>query len=264
MKVLIPIIIFTTIISFLYVGLEDKFIYGNHIKHIILHEKLRNYNRIYDRDKYNISLFGRDNKIYFAKSFKPKTSSLHEVQLLYIDKKGQKIKKLISAKKMLYIAQKDRWLAENVIIRRWESNNFNTEEKKEILLNLKEKSFHFKDKIYDTEHLSSKQLKDLAEKAKIIGGKYEKLYTEYHFKIAIHFMPLIILFIGIPLSTYSKRSNIIISLFYVLLVTGFFFVIFYIGSSLGNLGLIPPWLGGWLGNITFTLISLYLFRKLSL
>ena len=106
-KTLIPIIIFTAIISFLYVGFEDSFIYKNHIKHITLHEKLRNYNRVYDRDKFNITLFGRDNKIYFAQNFKPKTGSLHEVQILYIDKKGQEIKKLISAKKILYIPKKE-------------------------------------------------------------------------------------------------------------------------------------------------------------
>ncbi|NTU91608.1 MAG: LPS export ABC transporter permease LptG [Chlorobiaceae bacterium] len=97
------------------------------------------------------------------------------------------------------------------------------------------------------------------EKAGISGT--EKAKVKFNTKIALPFASVIIVMIGVPLSTRKKRSGLALEAS-ISLIVGFL----YLGmlkalSSIGYNGLLPPVLAAWLPNLIFIGAGAALFRS---
>ena len=252
----IPVVIYTLIQGVCFLAAEKEFVFDNHHKHLHLHRKMQNTSEPTQQNRYNLTTFGTENKIYFIKLFEPNTDSMHNVHVFYVNQNRKNFQKIISSKFIQYDYSNNIWHSSNTIIRRWtKAGKLSTSKRKNYTIDLKEKPFHFKQKTYDVEHLSSKEILALGRKFEIIGGNHEYYYTHFFFNTSKPFWSLIIIFFGIPLSNFSRKSNIVTSLFMVIVISFLFFVVSYIGNSLGKEGFLPPFVAGWFGVIVFTIIT---------
>ena len=258
----IPIVIYTFFQGLIFLASEKEFVFDNHHKHLHLHRKIRNSRGPVERNRYNLTVFGTENKIYFIKVFKPSEDIMNNVHVLYLSKNHKNFDKIISSKFMKYDYSSDMWHLSNVIIRKWSAaGKLSTTKVKTHKVHLGEKPFHFEQKTYGVEHLSSKEILALAKKHKIIGGDHEYYLTHFFFNTSRPFWPLVIIFFGIPLANFSRKSNVVTSLFIVLVISFFFFICSYIGNSLGKQGFLPPFIAGWFGVIVFSILTYLAIKK---
>ena len=259
---ILPVVIYTFFQSLLFLSFEKPFVYDNHIKHMELHEKIRGRSKPIERNRYNLTVFGRENKIYFIREFNPVSNSMQNAHILYLSKNHKNFQKVISAKFIQYDSQNEVWHCSNTIIREWsQEGKLSTTKTSQYTVDLKEEPFYFKEQKYGVEHLSSQEILALAKKHKIIGGNANYYYTHFFFNTSKPFWPLVIIYFGIPLSNFSRKSNIVTNLFLVLVISFFFFITSYVGNSLGKAGLLPPLIAGWFGVILFSLITYVAVKK---
>ncbi len=242
----------------------------------------------------NLTIFGKNNKIYFVQAFHQTNSVLQDTHILYFDSR-MNFSKIVSARYIRYDKTEKKWSGENVVIRVFDSNqtlppigmetlpkskqkpdsnaeatsdrawsflsnHFVTTRYAKIDLPLEENPYHFEEQYERIDLLSARETLKLAKKYEIIGGNYKRWYTEYFTKTAAPFMALIVVFFGVPLSTFSRRATVVISLLLVLVCIFLFYVFNQVGASLGSWGVLPPVLAGWFGNICFFGIG-FLLRK---
>jgi lipopolysaccharide export system permease protein len=89
----------------------------------------------------------------------------------------------------------------------------------------------------------------------------DRTTVKFHSKIALPFASLIIILIGVPLSTKKKRSGLALEAG-ISLLTGFL----YLGmqktlSTIGYRGLIDPLLAAWLPNLLFLSVGAVIYRS---
>ena len=258
-----PIFIFVALICVAYSLLEDSFVYNYHQKHLILHNKLYKRKASQRKIRVNFALFGSENKIYFIGVFRPSEFKLQNTQIIYLEKKETKFKKVLSMDSMTYNYKSEKWEASNIIVNEWnEDGSILTRNLDSMELELNEKPNFFELEQWGNEHLSSTSIRKIAEKKIITGGNADKYYSTSHLKQSILYLPMLIVFLAIPLSRFSRRANLIIYLFLILVVAFFYYVIAYIGVSLGAIGLLPPVIAGWFGIIVLgLLIAKFVFIK---
>ena len=215
--------IFTAIVSSLFFYYEETFIYDNHHKHLALHDKLRNRSQQEHRDRKYLTLFGSNNKLYLIKRYSPSENTMFNAHILYLNPEGKKFKKFISAETIRYDYVKKVWHASNVFVRNWKNDEMQTTLSPSLTLDLKESIFHFQEAKHANIHLSSKGALEIAKKYEVIGGNYNYYYTEYYLKMAVPYIPVIILFFGIPVATFSRRMNMALSLLVVVIIAFCFF-----------------------------------------
>ncbi len=81
------------------------------------------------------------------------------------------------------------------------------------------------------------------------GSNVERLLTSWHMKWAYAFS---ILAMGLlALAMVSFTENVYLNVALALVLTFAYYVVFMVGVTMGQKGMLPPWLGAWLGNIVF-------------
>ncbi|WP_461209606.1 LptF/LptG family permease [Desulfocurvus sp. DL9XJH121] len=86
------------------------------------------------------------------------------------------------------------------------------------------------------------------------GSNVERLRTSLHMKLAYAFS---ILAMGlVALALVSLSENVYLNIGLALVVTFVYYVIYMIGATMGQKGMLPPWLGAWLANMVFCGLAL--------
>jgi len=109
--------------------------------------------------------------------------------------------------------------------------------------------------------MSIRELRFALRKSKNILERYP-LFTEIHKKISLSFSCLVFFLVAIPLGIQTKRAakstNFGLSL--LLIVTYYLFLVG--GKTLGEKGLLPPYLAMWLPNILMGTLGIFLLYRL--
>lgn len=239
-------------------------IYSSHKKQLLLQKKLVNEGSYKDIVN-NITLFGSDGQVYFAEAYNPNIETLMHAQILYLNPKQEGIEKLITAPMFRYVRESNYWVGSSVFVREWDPQGklTNSQQYGRLILDVKEEPYHFEEEEHGIASLSAQECKKLAEKYKLVGGNSALYFTLYHCRKAFNFVPIVVFFLGVPLSvSFSRNSNFLICLLLVLLVSFFFYCLLYIGQALGEMNLIPAFLAGWLANIvTITITYIWWHRR---
>ncbi len=260
----LPIIIFIFFLSSIFFIFEEPIIYNPHEKYLLLSKKMARSSLIKKNLRENIAIFGRENKIYFIQKYDQMNYEMENTHIVYLNKNNI-FSNIISARKLTYNVNSNIWAGSNVYIRTFEKEKeISFIHHKNINLELQEKPFDFERENRKTIDISRKQAKIIANKLKIIGGEVAKWETEYFFKLGNPFIAVIIVFLSIPIAVFSKKTSFVNSLFLIIITTFIFFIISYVGRSLGVNEFFPPYLGAWLGHIIFIFTSYLLFKKASL
>lgn len=85
------------------------------------------------------------------------------------------------------------------------------------------------------------------------GSNVEGLRTIWHGKISYAMSITVMAFLALAIITFQR--NIYLNLTAGLVATFIFYGLFVLGSSAGEMGLLPPFAGAWLGNIVFILAT---------
>lgn len=86
--------------------------------------------------------------------------------------------------------------------------------------------------------------------------------TWWHKRISLFFVSMVMVALVVPLATRFRRGGGLGLLFALGVGLGFaFFILDGIALSIGELGLVLPWLAAWLPVLVFALLALYLLSK---
>ena len=86
--------------------------------------------------------------------------------------------------------------------------------------------------------------------------------VQLHHRLTLFFLPLLLIAICIPLATRFRRHGITGSLLLMGVAVGFGFFLFDgLAQTLGEIGLVPPWLAGWLPAASLALLALALYLR---
>ncbi len=210
--------------------------------------------------KRNFCYWGLDNTMFYFKSFNKKTNVGKGVLIeKYTD---NKISTRIKAE---YISWKNK---------KWEINNasvFNFKDdvitvKKHKKLNgdlIKNKPTDFSTTKKNPEDMNYFELKKYIDNVQRSGGKAYKYLSDLHFKISYPLINLIVVLLGVSLTTSIGKSGLT-KIFGVGLLLCFVYYMFAkFGLALGHSGDLNPLLAAWIGNIVFFIVGIFLFIKVS-
>ena len=97
---------------------------------------------------------------------------------------------------------------------------------------------------------------------KKMGFDYRSHLTRLHRKIANSVTLFLVIVIGLSLGSMSFKNALVISFSMTLGIVLVFFFIIEIGTTMGSSGRISPVIGGWIGNIVFLCLGVYLMKRL--
>ncbi len=116
-------------------------------------------------------------------------------------------------------------------------------------------------RIKSKEEMSYWELRGFIEAAKRRGEKVQKYMGELEFKVALPFMNLIVILLGIAVTarTGRKGSAMLIGIGLALMFS--YWIISRLAIVFAQNGHMPTLVGAWLGNVIFFMIGLVLYRK---
>jgi lipopolysaccharide export system permease protein len=112
------------------------------------------------------------------------------------------------------------------------------------------------------ENMRLREGRQYIEMTRKMGLGYRAMLARYHRRLAQPATLLLITIIGLSLGSVAFRNAFVMSFSITLGFVLVFLFVNEIGHTFGSSGAIPPALGGWLGNIVFFLVSVYLLSRL--
>ncbi|MBI4353452.1 MAG: LptF/LptG family permease [Candidatus Omnitrophica bacterium] len=212
----------------------------------------------------NVTFYTPDNRMIFAREYEVLTQTLHDVVILE-NHPDQTLGSKITAKKAEY--RQNRWVFYGVLQVDLERNgevigqpHFSPERELPI-------SFAPQDLIKEAsrvEFMSAKELRDYIERLEGSGPKtVRRLWVEFHTKIALPFVCLIITLIGVPLGTRHKGGGTMAGIGTSFVIVAVYYGINSFCLALGKGGALPPFLSAWAGNLLFVGVGIYLIKNSS-
>lgn len=105
------------------------------------------------------------------------------------------------------------------------------------------------------------ELRDYIDQIRRSGGDTRAYQADLHFKIAYPLINLIVVLLGVSLTTRVGRRGMA-RVFGVGLVACFsYYILAKLGLAMGHSGTLPPLLAAWAGNLLFAVFGLVLFYK---
>lgn len=87
------------------------------------------------------------------------------------------------------------------------------------------------------------------------------LRTRFHARVAGAWKCLVVVLIALPFGAASGRRNIFAGVAGSILICFAYFALLEISQAAGTSGHLPAWLAGWLPNISFTMIAVWLINR---
>ncbi len=217
-----------------------------------------------DRALNKVTLYGKDDRMIYAREFQLSTQTLHDV-VIFENNMREAYQASIKAKKAVY--EKDKWTFYDVIQyrinRRGEIiGNPAFSEKMDFPLNQKPRDF-----IHEGSQIEFMNSKELKEHIGHLGSAsrklIQKLSVDLHYKISFPFVSFIVILIGAPLAMKTGRGGIAMGI-----GTSFALVLLYYGIvsmslALGKGSYLPPAFAAWFGNLLFAMVGIYLIKNTS-
>jgi lipopolysaccharide export system permease protein len=257
-RIVLPVIFISLLISSLSFFVQEKILIYSQRKVEEIKEKYikKSFPQKIERN----FAFRSKNKIFFVKSFNPKSNVLEEVIIFEEDENQDIVKKYI-CQRIIY--QDKEWWAKNIIEYKlnsegdikegplsWEERKIDLEETPKKISLKKSKFFEF---------ISLKELKKEIKRLKKIKASslLFSLIIDYHKKIVLpltHFF-LVIGVLGFALEI-RKRRVALSSLGIGFLVSFFYYCLFSFSVALGKAGVILPYLASWVSALFFFTVGI--------
>jgi lipopolysaccharide export system permease protein len=175
---------------------------------------------------------------------------------------GTRLKSNTFGKFLRWNKEKGTWRMENVLTREFKSNGNQIVQRKQYLdtaIPFDPRDFFFK--IEDVQSLNMTELRSFIAKEELRGsGNIQSLKTELHRRYGAPFSTFILITIAVCVAGRKTRGGLGFSM-----AIGIFVIIFYLFfskyfMSLGQSGVMPPWLAVWALNLLFIPVA-WVFYK---
>lgn len=111
--------------------------------------------------------------------------------------------------------------------------------------------------------LTATELYDFLKTRKTLSSANRARVTvDLHARLAMPWTCLIVMLFGIPCGVRTARKGALAGVLTALLTFGGFYMIMMISQWLGKSQLIEPWVSGWLPNVIFLLIGVFLMTRM--
>lgn len=147
-------------------------------------------------------------------------------------------------------------------VRRYLFKSGNIENIKEIPYPNLEPPKYFMERLKKTEEMRIGELLRYIKRLKHSGYSNPKLIVDFNSRISYPLVNLFMLILGVSLPLKSKNITGLIASGIGLAVSLIYWGGYILSLSLGNAGILPPFLSPWLMPILFGLLSINLFRKI--
>ncbi len=208
------------------------------------------------RDIYYI---GEQGRIYYIREFES-NGILHNFYVTELDQ-NRKPKRRLDVAEAIY--QNGVWQGKDVYIREFSEGEENMNHYDSLpLIELLEKPKDFMTEIRPVEETNTHDLFRYIRRMKRAGEVMNKEETEYNFRFSDAFIGLIVILIGLPLSTRLRKGGVMLGLGLGLLFSFLYWGMIQVSKAFGYVGALNPVISAWLPNIIFGLIALIFFIRL--
>jgi lipopolysaccharide export system permease protein len=214
----------------------------------------------YLSDRNNIVVFGENGLIFKIDHFSSETREMTGVMVIQKNEAGG-IGLRLDAEKVYWDG--NRWVFQDVLRRVFGVDGRVLEEERfeTFPSEFRDDPENFGRERRGIMDMTLKDSYDYVVAVRKMGLDYEELMTKFHRKIANSITLLLVIVIGLCLGSMPFKNALVISFGMTLITVLAFFFIIEIGETFGSTGKISPALGGWLGNIVFSLVAFALLRK---
>jgi lipopolysaccharide export system permease protein len=212
------------------------------------------------RDRHNLIVFGEHDIIYKIDTYHYKSMEMAGILIIAKDT-GGKVSMRIDAERAQWDGK--RWVFYSGIKRSFKENGEieNQQEFSELRSNIKDDPVYFGKSTRKFENMTLKEQYQTIEMMRKMGFDYKKPLVKFHRKLSNPLTILIIIIIGVALGSMPFQNALVISFSLTILIVLCFLFFIEIGYTFGSTGKIPPVMGGWLGNIVFVPLCVYLLRR---
>ena len=213
----------------------------------------------------NVTLYGKGNRIIFAREFEVSKQTLHDV-VIFEDNPRLVYQTKITAKNARY--SDGQWTCDEATSYRMsrKDNELIGEPMFSPTLNiaLDEKPEDFIKSTSQIDFMTTKQLREYMEHLHGISKKMlQKLLVDFHYKLAFPFVSFVVILIGAPLAMRTERSGMLRGIGASVAIVAIYYGIGSFFLAMGKGGVFPPFLAAWLGNLLFLAIGIYLIKNTS-
>lgn len=213
----------------------------------------------------NVALYASENRIIFAREFEILNNTLHDV-IIHKHDAGQILTSRLTAKKAVY--EDKRWVlhetASHALNRRGDFVGEPVYAKK-MDLDLEATPQDFVKASSQAEFMSARELKSYRDNFKGGAGKglARRLSVDFHTKIAFPFVSFVVVLIGAPLAMRVSRGGAMAGIGTSLAVVVLYYGLDSVCLALGKNGTLPPLAAAWSSNLIFSVVGIYLIKKVA-
>lgn len=210
----------------------------------------------------NITVFGKDGKMFYARYYDVQNKILQDVIILEHDV-NQVLRRKITAEKMEWLGEK--WRFHDCGIYRFDKDGAIVGEPllfKSKILRFYEKPENLLKHQTQPEFMNYSQLREYIHLLSLGNEQTaNKLFVDLHQKVALPFMNVVIMLIGIPFALKRRRAGAFMSMGISIGIALSFYGINAISIALGKGGFLPPFVAAWAANAIFGCLGIALIRK---
>ncbi len=210
----------------------------------------------------NITIFGKDGKLFYARSYELQSKTLHDIVILEHNKE-QILRRKITATRMEW--SEDRWRFFDCDIFRFDKEG-NIIGKPTVastkILQFKETPESLLKNQTQTEFMNYSQLREYIRLLSIENkSTARKMFVDMYYKLSLPFTSVTIMLIGIPFALKRTRAGAVMSMGISLAIAVVFYGANAIFLALGKGGFLPAIVSAWAANIIFAAIGIFLIKK---
>ncbi len=128
---------------------------------------------------------------------------------------------------------------------------------KDFKIKVEEDTSYFVKEWKEPEEMNIAELRDYIKELKERGFETTKFEVEYHSKFSFPIIPLVMSLIAIPFSFSVGKKGTLYGVGFCLMIAIIYWVMFSVFKSLGNVGVLSPFLSAWIANLIFGLMGGY-------
>jgi lipopolysaccharide export system permease protein len=206
----------------------------------------------------NIAMTGEDGRIYYARSYNPRSQRVLGLRVVSTD--SAQVTERIDAAKAQWTGE--HWLLENGTRRLFEEDRETVIPFAKLLatnLALTPDTL-YRDRVRP-EDMNIRQLSRHIELVAKSGGDPTPSAVDIQFMLAFPAIHLIVVFMGILLASGTRKTTIASGFGWTVLISFGYYFLMNFGKALGHGGTLPPVAAGWGGNLLYGIICWSLFLR---
>jgi lipopolysaccharide export system permease protein len=225
---------------------------------IFQREKIEKREKSKEERKRDIYYIGEGNYIFYIKEIERK-GRMGRFTITHLDE-NQKVKERYDGESAIWDGK--RWVGKGLAIRQFKKEGeVLTKRDTASLLFLKERPEDFFQEIESPEEMRIGELKRYLRKMKKIGYPTEREAVEFNLRFSQIFIGLVVILLGLPLSTKLRRGGVTLGLGLGLLFSFIFWGLIQIFRAMGEARLLSPFLSAFLPDFIFLTFALFLLLR---